>query len=61
MFLGNLCMCFPRLTHSFTHVTEPVADFLTGFGVAIIISAFILEKRQSRNCSGTLTGTKSDV
>jgi hypothetical protein len=50
MLAGALCMGFTLLTRSFISVPESWADFLKGFGVAVILSAFILEIKKKKAC-----------
>ena len=50
MLIGALSMSFTMFTRSFINVPESVSDFLKGFGVAIILGAFFLERRKRRTC-----------
>ena len=46
MLAGTLLMGFTVFTRSFIAVPEDMADFLKGIGVAIIISAFFLDRKK---------------
>ena len=48
MLVGALLMSFTVFTRAFIVVPEDTADFLKGMGVAIIISAFILDRKKQR-------------
>jgi len=50
MLIGALCMGFTLFTRSFINVSESISDFIRGFGVAMIISAFILERTKKQTC-----------
>jgi hypothetical protein len=58
MLIGALCMGFTVLTRSFFTIPESIGDFLKGFGVAFIFSAFILMVRQRQTCK---TKVKTDT
>ena len=51
MLIGTLCMSFTLFTRSFINVPESISDFLKGFGVALIFSAFFLEKKKKQTCT----------
>jgi ribose/xylose/arabinose/galactoside ABC-type transport system permease subunit len=50
MLIGALCIGFTSLTRSVFTVPESISDFIKGFGIAVILSTFILEVRRKRSC-----------
>jgi hypothetical protein len=41
---GTLAMSFGTMTRTFFYISENVDDFLKGFGVTIMVGAFILDR-----------------
>ncbi len=48
LLLGALCMSFPLFSRTFISITDNVADFLKGFGVAMIIGALIIQSKKKK-------------
>jgi hypothetical protein len=45
ILIGNLCTALPYLFNKFIAVPEDLKDFLTGFGVAVMIMAVVTDKK----------------
>ena len=43
-FAGIFAMSFGTMTRTFFYISENVDDFLKGFGVAIMVGAFIVDR-----------------
>jgi uncharacterized protein YhhL (DUF1145 family) len=50
LLFGNLCMSFSLFTRHFIKVPESIDELLKGLGVALIISALVVQKKLKRAC-----------
>jgi hypothetical protein len=50
LFIGSMCMAVPYLVNKIIPVSEGLADFMKGFGIAYMITGLIIEsKKPQRN------------
>ncbi|HMG15116.1 MAG TPA: hypothetical protein VK590_06705 [Saprospiraceae bacterium] len=46
LLFGALCMSFPLFARTFIYIPDNAADFLKGFGVAMIFGALIIQRKK---------------
>lgn len=52
LLAGNLCMSFQVFTRSFLTVPESAVDFLKGFGIVLVFSAFVMLIQKKNGFAG---------